>query len=65
MSIGVPSGTVCHSSSISAFDSAMQPSVQSPGRRPAGSQLGWPWMKIAPPGERPCAAAKALSAALG
>lgn len=57
ISIGVPSGTICHSASISALEAAMQPSVQSPGRRPNGSQLGCPWMKIAPPGERPRAAA--------
>lgn len=57
ISIGVPSGTASHSASISSLETAMQPSVQSPGTRPKGKALGWPWIMIIPPAERPCPAA--------
>ena len=49
---------------LAVGDSAMQPSVQSPRIRP-GRPVGWPWMKMSPPGDRPYCAAKARSRELG
>jgi hypothetical protein len=57
MVIGVPSGTMSHNCLISAFDSAMHPSVQSRAIAGPRHALGWPWMKMSPPGERPRASA--------
>jgi len=61
--MGVPSGTAAQITSMSALDTAMQPSVQSQPTRLASQ--GVPWMKMSPPGGTPRAAACARSAAFG
>jgi len=61
MRIGVPTGTRCQTASISAFVTAMQPSVQSI-REPGGVA---PWIMMSPPGSTPRAAACRRSASFG
>ncbi|MNP72272.1 hypothetical protein D3C76_1687880 [compost metagenome] len=68
MSIMVPSGTMFHTSRMSRFVMAMQPSVQSRVWNTSSgysSLRGVPWIMIIPPGGTPSRRARAASLMFG